>query len=228
MMAMAQAGNLRDWHSPEDLQLITELMSDALKYGGGIYQNLMTKFGVFQGDVKNIRFMTQSESLRMGIDLERTGTITNGVEVGKHTDKGINGAKSISAKTLALAYGSISGGHTHSPAQYNGVTRVGSMTPDRQSYHNGGPSTTGGSAVAWVYSDTAVQLTLYASGTFVPNAEAQDAKDFYPFPNSSGVSEYPKFVELPPIPPGGRQQGTLNSRKREFRRQPGTPPRSRH
>ncbi len=212
LIRVLQKGDFRNWHSPEDLDVLIRLMYESMTQGGNPYERLLEYYGVSRG-VKNIVFMNKHDSARMGVDLENLDPVSliNGTEVGPHTDEGKNGARGISLKTCNDAYKAIVGAHDHKTGEFYQAKRVGAFTPIVQGYHTGGPGSSDAS-VALVYSKTAVQILRSENGRFLPNPEANQApEDFYP-------SDYfPIFVEAPKIPPGGQMQDALNSRARQHK-----------
>lgn len=178
---------------PKDVPLVLKLIIDAITEGANPYERVFQYFGV---DTDRVKFLEQTDTYRVGIDLENLDpySILQGVEVGQHSQMGVKGAKSISYKRLLEAYGANVTGHTHSSAEHGQSVKVGTGTPVKQDYHRG-PSNSDAS-VALVYSDLAIQLLRMEHGSFIPNAESQAPEEF--FPNA----EFPRLL-IRKMPPGG-------------------------
>lgn len=187
-----QEGDLTRGHRPRELPLLLRLMYEAIEDRANPYERIFQYFGI---DTDRVRFLSNTETHRIGIDLENpnTSSLVQGVEVGQHSHQGVNGARSISLQRLLTSYGANVTGHTHSTAEFAQAKKVGTGT-GKQDYQKG-PSSADAS-LAIVYNEQAIQILRMERGSFSPNAAPQDAIEF--FPNES----FPRIIERK-HPPGG-------------------------
>ncbi len=160
---------------PRDLPIVLKLMLDASK-GTNPYEQLLRYYGI-ESNPKRFLFFNNDDQNRIAIDGTENDSTLNGVEISKHGNQGINGAKSISIKSMLAAYGASVSGHVHTTSERGRSRQVGSLTPNRQDYHRG-PSKND-TSLALIYSKEAVQTLRLERNSFLPNAKVQDPDDFF-------------------------------------------------
>jgi len=195
LMKRLQQADFQNANRPAEIPLLLRLMLEAITEKVNPYKRIFQYYGV---DTDRVLFMDKADTYRVGIDIQDPSKykLVQGIEIGQHSHMGISGAKSISLGKLLTAYGANVTGHTHSSAEDGTSLKVGTGTPVRQGYHRG-PSNSDAS-IAVAYSETAMQLLRMERGSFIPNGEHQDPREFFP------SHEFPRLL-VRKMPPGGAQ-----------------------
>jgi hypothetical protein len=191
---------------PSEYGLILEMAKTAIDGHRNPLEVLFARFGV---NPERVKFLKPGESYRVAVDptAPNPASDLHGVELGQHSQYGVNGAKSISTRTLALSFGAIVAGHTHATEEQGLAVRVGTTTFRRQGYHRG-PSTSHQSS-AIVYGPTAIQLVPLINGRYLPSDFTQSPDRFFP------SADYPRMVKHRELPEGGHTST-------QYRRPPGS------